>query len=163
MTQRKPRHPLMGLWNTMIQRCHNPNNRSFKRYGAAGVFVCERWRKSFKAFCEDVGPRPSQRHSLDRFPNASGGYVPGNVRWATRIEQAHNRKLYRIDAGGEKLIRTNIFLEDYMIDGLREESKRTGLAVAELVRRAIDLVYPAGRRVPPDSIGECRQRRKRSR
>ncbi len=79
-------------WNHMQQRCYNTNDKHFHDYGGRGVVVCERWRNSFEAFLEDVGDRPSKRHSLDRFPNGSGNYEPGNVRWATPMEQSQNRR-----------------------------------------------------------------------
>ncbi len=83
--------PEYHSWRSMRARCYDPNNASYYRYGARGVVVHEEWRKSFKSFFEDVGPRPSKGHTLDRFPNHSGNYEPGNVRWATQIEQNRNR------------------------------------------------------------------------
>lgn len=41
------------IWSGMIQRCDNPNNSSYKRYGAKGIRVCERWY-SFEEFYEDM-------------------------------------------------------------------------------------------------------------
>lgn len=79
------------LWFGMIGRCHDPKARGYKRYGAKGISVCDRWRSSFIAFHEDMGPCPSLRHSLDRYPNQCGNYEPGNCRWATTREQARNR------------------------------------------------------------------------
>ncbi len=70
------------VWQSMRARCQNPNNHAYDRYGARGIQVCDRW-ESFEAFYADVGPRPSTKHSLDRFPNNDGNYEPGNVRWAT--------------------------------------------------------------------------------
>lgn len=83
--------PEYVVWQGMIARCTYPKNKFWKTYGGAGVTVCERWRKSFADFFQDMGPRPSPKHSLDRFPNQNGNYEPGNVRWATPEEQAHNR------------------------------------------------------------------------
>jgi hypothetical protein len=78
-------------WANMLQRCHNPRNPTYARYGACGVVVCDNWRRSFTAFLEDVGPRPTRRHTLDRIDN-EGNYEPGNVRWATWKVQSNNRR-----------------------------------------------------------------------
>lgn len=80
------------VWASIIARCENRNHEAFDRYGGRGIKVCERWRHSYMAFKEDVGPRPSLRHSLDRYPNQDGNYEPGNVRWATSVQQNNNRR-----------------------------------------------------------------------
>lgn len=93
------RTKLYQVWNSMIQRCHNPSNKSFGRYGARGVSVCQEWRDSFEAFAAHVGPRP-EGLTIDRYPNHAGNYEPGNVRWATYTEQARNTRrnhLHTID------------------------------------------------------------------
>lgn len=78
-------------WTAMVQRCTNPNSRGWSGYGGRGITVHQPWLDSFAEFIKDLGPRPSPRHSLDRFPNRSGNYEPGNVRWATGREQTANR------------------------------------------------------------------------
>jgi hypothetical protein len=78
-------------WQAMKSRCRNPKLKKFKYYGGAGVTVCDRWANSFEDFLADLGPRPSPKHSLDRFPNRKGNYEPGNVRWATKQQQTDNR------------------------------------------------------------------------
>jgi hypothetical protein len=72
----------------MIKRCHSPADRSYARYGAKGVRVCDEWRGSFENFLAYMGPRPAGL-TLDRI-NSRGNYEPGNVRWATYKQQARN-------------------------------------------------------------------------
>lgn len=79
----------------MLDRCNNSKSDAFSSYGGRGIKVCTRWQKSFEAFLEDVGNRPSPDHSLDRYPDNDGDYEPGNVRWATATEQNRNRRSSR--------------------------------------------------------------------
>jgi len=81
-------------WKSMIDRCSTRSHASYRNYGGAGITVCDRWKKSYEAFIEDVGPPPApgRQWTLDRFPNKSGNYEPGNVRWATQTEQQRNKR-----------------------------------------------------------------------
>jgi len=86
------RHPLYRRWQNMLQRCQNPGNPRYADYGGRGITVCERWKgpEGFPNFVADMGECPEGR-SLDRIDNDSG-YEPGNCRWATLLEQRHNRR-----------------------------------------------------------------------
>lgn len=86
--KRGKKSPEYLIWVSMRQRCSNPNNKNFYRYGGRGISVCDRWSE-FTSFISDVGERPSDKHSLERKDN-SKGYEPGNCRWATQSEQARN-------------------------------------------------------------------------
>jgi len=101
-------HPLYRIWCGIIQRCFNENNPGYSFYGAKGVKMCDEWVKSFYAFAEHIGERPSKFHTVDRFPNKSGNYEPGNVRWATKGEQSRNTKNNNIvEFNGEKMCLTD--------------------------------------------------------
>lgn len=81
-----------AIWQGMIQRCSEHVEASKRKvYYERGIRVCDRWRASFVSFYEDMGPRPSKKHSLDRIENDKG-YEPGNVRWATASQQANNKR-----------------------------------------------------------------------
>lgn len=77
------------IWKGMKQRCNNKNAPKWHRYGGRGISVCERWQTSFSNFLDDMGRRPTNKHSIERMNN-DGNYEPGNCRWATAKEQAYN-------------------------------------------------------------------------
>ena len=88
------------VWTNMKDRCANPNYHHYKDYGGRGITVCKRWMK-FENFLEDIGECPPGL-TLER-ENNNKGYYPDNCRWATKKEQAKNKRnnLY-IEYNGRK-------------------------------------------------------------
>jgi hypothetical protein len=82
---------IYNVWLDIISRCEKPSHHAYADYGGRGIRICKRWRKDFAAFLADIGPQPSPKHSLDR-KRVNGHYSQGNVRWATRVEQARNKR-----------------------------------------------------------------------
>lgn len=84
-----------STWVNMKTRCYNPNNEKYPVYGGRGIKVCDRWLK-FQNFYDDMGPRPSENHSLDRIRN-DRDYEPSNCRWATQKQQSLNKRRYKVE------------------------------------------------------------------
>ena len=78
-------------WDSMKQRCYNPNCRDYKDWGGRGITVCERWLESFENFIEDMGMKPSSNLSIDRI-NVNGNYELSNCRWTTASVQNSNQR-----------------------------------------------------------------------
>lgn len=116
--------PEYGIWMKMVLRCEPERAQREPHYAGRGITVTDRWTGAdgFLNFLADMGPRPSPRHSLDRIDN-DGHYEPGNCRWATRAEQARNkRNSVTIQFRGETLC-------------LGDWADRIGICSASLSRR----------------------------
>jgi hypothetical protein len=96
--------PEYQAWVGMKSRCLNPKREDFEHWGGRGVQVHPEWIPDFMAFYEHVGPRPSPKHSLDRIDNA-GHYEPGNVRWATVLEQHRNMRNTKLTLSDARFIK----------------------------------------------------------
>lgn len=98
------RSPEYTCWIDIKERCLNSKHKYFEYYGGRGITICDQWRDDFMSFLSDVGERPSDKHTIDRWPDNDGNYEPGNVRWATRKEQVANRRSTRfVIVDGQKI------------------------------------------------------------
>lgn len=118
----KWRSPEYHTWGDIKQRCHNPACKDYAAYGGRGITVCQEWRESFDVFFADMGPRPSDSHSIDRINN-DGHYEPSNCRWATAAQQNRNHRRNR----------------NLTVDGvtlcIADWARRTGLATTTITDR----------------------------
>lgn len=107
---------------TMINRCYCTLSDNYNRYGGRGIKVCERWLDSFENFLQDMGKRPSDKHSIDRI-DVNGDYSPENCRWTTKKEQANNRN-------------TNIVVEyNNEVLTLKQLSEKINIKYITLIKR----------------------------
>ncbi len=90
MAKRDAHAPEYAVWNAMVQRTSNPNNRQYPDYGARGIHIIDKW-KLFSGFIEDMGTRPTPLHSIDRINN-NLSYSKENCEWSLRVAQNRNKR-----------------------------------------------------------------------
>ncbi len=82
------------IWNGIKMRCYNEKREKYASYGGRGITMSDEWKESFEAFYRDMGPRPSNEHTVERRDN-NAGYCKENCYWATREEQNRNKRTNR--------------------------------------------------------------------
>lgn len=99
----RSKHPLYGVWRSMIARCHRATHPNFGLYGGRGIVVCEEWRASSRAFVAWAIRAGWQAGlQIDREDN-NGPYSPGNCRFVTGSVNTLNRRVTRRTSDGRPL------------------------------------------------------------
>lgn len=85
------------IYRKIISRCTNKKNPSYPIYGGRGIYISEEWigERGFERFLSCMGKKPYPSATVERKDN-SRGYGPDNCVWASRVEQANNRRTNRI-------------------------------------------------------------------
>lgn len=121
--------------NGASSRCNNPNNQVFKNYGGRGIqFAFPSPTDATRWVLDNLGPKPSTAYSIDRIDN-NRHYEPGNLRWATRQEQARNKRTYKRTERGEVIRRVLSVRQDLTYECVRNWLKQ-GFTEAEIINRS---------------------------
>ena len=124
--------PEYRVWNNLKNRCSNSNIPGYKNYGGRGITFCDKWN-DFAGFIEDMGKRPSPKHSVDRIDN-NGNYCKENCRWATKNEQVINRRTNIIvEYLGEKIILKDLAIRVGLNYQLIQRRMNKGMSVVEAI------------------------------
>lgn len=129
-----------NTYNNMKKRCLDKTSKSYQNYGGRGIAICEKWLNSkngFKKFLEDMGD-PPEGCSLDRVDN-DGPYSPENCRWATKHQQAANRRTNREHIG---VWRDGLaWYAKLTVDGVVYTKKANTMEEAIKMRKALECKY----------------------
>lgn len=133
------RTPEYHSWRAMKSRCYRVNDVEYENYGGRGITVCDRWKDSFEKFLEDMGHKPSPKHTIDRIDGAKG-YSPDNCRWSDGSNQIRNQRIRKDNKSGHKGVCWDKKYQKWAasIGGVKGKGKNTFLGYFDDLNDAIE-------------------------
>lgn len=94
--------PLYAKYNSILDRCYNPNNKEYKNYGGRGIKMCDEWRDDFtKFYAWAIETHWEPNLTIERI-DVNGNYSPDNCTWLTIQQQQSNKTTrHELTARGE--------------------------------------------------------------
>lgn len=137
-------HPSYSTWSNMKDRCNNPNSPGYANYGGRGITYAPEW-ESFAGFAADMGVKPSDNLSIERIDNDKG-YSKDNCKWATRAEQAANRRKFKNNTTGATGVKKKRgrYTAECNILGVRYKHAGSFATIAEAVKARNTLIEAIG-------------------
>ena len=127
----------VSVWAGIIIRCYDSTKKIYPYYGGKGICVCDRWKRSFENFFEDMGPRPSKGHFLNRI-DKNGDYEPSNCLWAKKKDQNSQIKEFTESESLKKGRACKLYEYDGRWQNLDDWGKELGIKPTTLKRRIND-------------------------
>lgn len=128
-------HELYHTWFGMIGRCYDDRVEAYSAYGKRGICVCDEWKHDYIIFYSWAIKNGYEKGLTLERKNNNGNYEPSNCKWATRREQANNRRTtHYVKLHGDSMSMADacrLLKLNYKI--INQRVKRDGLSFEEAI------------------------------